>query len=65
MLIDVILNVVECSLVVYQQCLKFNMSRMNVSSFLHKHIYISMLAILVKNIHSDAILSLFSNLVNY
>lgn len=66
MLMDVILNVVACSLVVYQQYLKFNMSRMNASSFLHKHIYVSLLAILVKKkIYSDAILSLFSNLVNY
>lgn len=52
MLIDVILNVVACSLVVYQQYLKFNMSRMNASSFLHKHIYVSLLAILGKKIKS-------------
>lgn len=65
MLMDVILNVVACSLVVYQQYLKFNMSRMNASSFLHKHIHVSLLPILVKKIYSDAILSLFSNLVNY
>lgn len=48
MLMDVILNVVACSLVVYQQYLKFNMSRMNASSFLHKHIHVSLLPILVK-----------------